>query len=67
MCKFSTSCISDEFVVRFKRYLVCSKSIETFKKQMFTGRVTLSPGSYHPVLLTCFVMRDILCNGPKMK
>ena len=28
----------------------------------FTGRVTLSPGSTLPALLTCFVMRDILCN-----
>ena len=28
----------------------------------FTGRVTLSPGSSLPALLTCFVMRDILCN-----
>ena len=32
---------------------------------MFTGRVTLSPGSTLPVLLTRFVMRDILCDGPK--
>ena len=63
-------CVSlapDEFVVRFKRYFVCSKSIETFKKQMFTGRVTLSPGSTLPVLLTRFVMRDSLCNGPKFE
>ena len=31
----------------------------------FTCRVTLSPGSMLPALLTCFIMRDILCNGPK--
>ena len=29
-----------------------------------TGRVTLSPRSTLPALLTCFVMRDILCNSP---
>ena len=29
--------------------------------------VTLSPGSTLPALLTCFVMRDILCNGPKFE
>ena len=28
----------------------------------FTGRITLSPRSTLPALLTCFVMRDILCN-----
>ena len=28
----------------------------------FTGRVTLSPGSTLPAFLTCFVMRNILCN-----
>ena len=33
----------------------------------FTGRVTLSPGSTLPALLTCFVMHDILCNGPKFE
>ena len=32
-----------------------------------TGVVTLSPGSTLSVLLTCFVMRDILCNGPKFE
>ena len=29
--------------------------------------VTLSPGSTLPALLTCFVMRDILCNGPRFE
>ena len=29
--------------------------------------VTLSPGSTLPALLTCFVMRDILCNDPKFE
>ena len=33
----------------------------------FTGRVTLSPGSTLPALLTCFFMRDILCNGPRLE
>ena len=33
----------------------------------FTGRVTLSLGSTLPALLTCFVMRDILRNGPKFE
>ena len=33
----------------------------------FTGRVTLSPGSTLPALLTCFVMRDSLCNGPRFE
>ena len=33
----------------------------------FTGKVTLSPGSTLPALLTCFVMRDSLCNGPKFE
>ena len=33
----------------------------------FTGMVTLSPGSTLPALLTCFVVRDILCNGPKFE
>ena len=32
-----------------------------------SGRVTLSPGSTLPALLTCFVMRDILCNGPRFE
>ena len=32
-----------------------------------TGRVTLSLGSTLQALLTCFVMRDILCNGPKFE
>ena len=36
-------------------------------KKIFIGRVTLSPGSTLPALLTCFVMRDILCNGPKFE
>ena len=34
---------------------------------IFTGRVTLSPGSTLPALLACFVMHDILCNGPKFE
>ena len=29
--------------------------------------VTLSPGSTLPALLTCFVIRDILCNDPKFE
>ena len=29
--------------------------------------VTLSPGSTLQALLTCFVMRNILCNGPKFE
>ena len=33
----------------------------------FTGSVTLSPGSTSPALLTCFVMRDILCKGPRFE
>ena len=33
----------------------------------FTGRVTLSPRSTLPVLLTCFIMRDILCNVQDLK
>ena len=33
----------------------------------FTGRVNLSPGSTLPALLTCFVMRDILCNGRRFE
>ena len=33
----------------------------------FTGRVTLSPGSTLPALLTCFVMSDIPCNGLKFE
>ena len=33
----------------------------------FTGRVTLSPWSTLPALLTCFVMRDILCYGLKFE
>ena len=33
----------------------------------FTGRVTLSPRSTLQALLTCFVMRDILCKGPKFE
>ena len=32
-----------------------------------TGMVTLSPGSTLTALLTCFVMRDLLCNGPKFE
>ena len=27
----------------------------------------VSPGSTLPALLTCFVMRDILCNGPRFE
>ena len=33
----------------------------------FTSRVTLSLGSTLPALLTCFVMRGILRNGPKFE
>ena len=33
----------------------------------FTGRFTLSSGSTLPTLLTCFVMCDILCNGPRFE
>ena len=33
----------------------------------FSSRVTLSPGSTLLALLTCFVMRDILCNGPRFE
>ena len=36
-------------------------------KANFTGRVTLLPRSTLPALLTCFVMRDILCNGPRFE
>ena len=32
-------------------------------KQISQGRVTLSPGSTLPALPTCFVTREILCNG----
>ena len=31
------------------------------------SQVTLSPGSNLPVLLTCFVMRDIQCNVLDLK
>ena len=33
----------------------------------FTGMVTLSPRSTLPALLTCSIIRDILCNGPKFE
>ena len=36
-------------------------------QENFTRWVTLSPGSTLPALLTCFVMRDILYNGPKFE
>ena len=32
-----------------------------------TGRVILSPGSTLAAFLTCFIMRDILCNGPRFE
>ena len=32
-----------------------------------TGRVILSPGSTLAASLTCFIMRDILCNGPRFE
>ena len=47
---------------RCKRVKVSSDS-----QVIFTGRVTMSPGSTLPALLTCFVMRDILCNGLKFE
>ena len=43
------------------------QQVSTGLQANFTGRVTLSPGSTLPALLTCFVMRDILCNGPKFE
>ena len=36
-------------------------------KQNFTSRVTLSPWSNLQALLTCYVMRDIFCNGSKFE
>ena len=32
-----------------------------------TGRVILSPGSTLAAFLMCFIMRDILCNGPRFE
>ena len=51
-----------------------NKCVSTFShklalvyKQISQCRVTLSPGSTLSALPTCFVMREILCNGRKFE
>ena len=39
-----------------------------FKLALFYKQISqVSPGSTLPALLTCFVMRHILCNGPRFE
>ena len=46
-----------------QRYVSKRVKVSCGLQAHFTGTVTLSPRSTLPALLTCFVRRDILCNG----
>ena len=46
---------------------VASKGLFTRREGHIFARVTLASGSTLQALLTCFVMRVILCNGPKFE
>ena len=53
------ACLQEERVTLYQGYLSKLVKVSSGLQANFTGRVTLTPGSTLPALLTCFVMRDI--------
>ena len=75
MYKVKYICYQDPSVI-YGWFVYCVFGWKMHRKQVkvssrlqanFIGRVTLSPWSTLPALLTCFVMRDILCYGLKFE
>ena len=61
------ACLQGERVTLVLGYPSKRVKVSSGLQANFTGRVTLSGGSTLPALLTCFVIRDILCTRPKVE
>ena len=65
--KILRACLQGERVSPCARVTLASGIKLALGYKQISGNVTLSPGSTLPALLTCFVIRDILCNGPRIE